>query len=54
MIVFFRPLATLYDAERIQTGFEFKKGRAFAVITGVVIAVDNEQILLDVSLILIF
>ena len=32
-----------------QTGFEFKKRRAFPVITGVVVAAENEQALLEVS-----
>lgn len=32
----------------IQTGFEFKKRRAFPVITGVVVAAENESALLEV------
>lgn len=31
-----------------QTGFEFKKRRAFPVLEGVVVAAENEQVLLDV------
>ena len=33
-----------------QTGFEFKKRRAFPVIEGVVIARENESALLEASL----
>jgi hypothetical protein len=33
-----------------QTGFEFKKRRAFPVIRGVVIAEENESVLLEASL----
>jgi len=32
-----------------QTGFEFKKRRAFPVIEGVVVAQENEAVLLEVS-----
>ena len=32
----------------LQTGFEFKKRRAFPVITGIVIAAENEEALLEV------
>lgn len=32
----------------LQTGFEFKKRRAFPIVEGVVIAADNEPILLEV------
>ena len=33
-----------------QTGFEFKKRKAFPVIRGVVIAKENESVLLEASL----
>ena len=36
------------------TGFEFKKRRAFPVVEGVVIASENEQMLLDVRRILLY
>lgn len=32
----------------LQTGFEFKKRRAFPIVEGVVVAADNESILLEV------
>lgn len=31
-----------------QTGFEFKKRRAFPVVIGIVIAAENEPVLLEV------
>jgi hypothetical protein len=37
-----------------QTSFEFKKGRAFPVISGVVIAVENEEALLEVGFLRIY
>ena len=36
-----------------QTGFEFKKRRAFPVITGIVVAVENEQAVLEVCVFLL-
>ena len=41
-----------FDAAAIltlQTGFEFKKQRAIPVITGIVVAAENEAMVLDVS-----
>ena len=32
----------------LQTGFEFKKRRAFPIVEGVVVAAENEPILLEV------
>lgn len=32
----------------MQTGFEFKKRRAFPVITGIVVATENEEATLEV------
>ncbi len=34
----------------LQTGFEFKKRRAFPVLTGIVIAAENESALLEVRI----
>ena len=34
----------------VQTGFEFKKQRAIPVITGIVVAVENEATVMDVSI----
>jgi xeroderma pigmentosum group C-complementing protein len=33
----------------LQTGFEFKKRRAFPVVDGVVVAAENEKILIEVN-----
>ena len=38
-----------FDYAEAVTSFEFKKGRAFPVITGIVIASENEETLLEVS-----
>ena len=35
----------------VQTGFEFKKRRAFPIIEGVVVAAANEAIILEVMII---
>ena len=41
-----RLLITFHSIQ--QTGFEFKKRRAFPVIEGVVVAIENEATLLEV------
>ena len=45
------PFLSTACAHLDQTGFEFKKRRAVPVIQGVVVAVENEQALLEVRLI---
>ena len=37
----------------MQTGFEFKKRRAFPIIEGVVVAAENETVLLEVFILVI-
>jgi Rad4 beta-hairpin domain 3 len=37
----------------VQTGFEFKKRRAFPIIEGVVVAAENEAVLLEVFILVI-
>jgi len=47
---------TCYDKQLrrdAQTGFEFKKQRAIPVITGIVVAEENETLVMDVSRLLI-
>ena len=43
-------LHQLHLTFHLQTGFEFKKRRAFPVITGIVIAEENESALLEVRI----
>lgn len=47
------PLLSKCETDFRQTGFEFKKRRATPIVEGVVIAKENEQWLLDVSLVFI-
>lgn len=37
-----------FDFAEAVTSFEFKKGRAFPVVSGIVIAAENEETLLEV------
>ena len=43
-------VGSLTTLTQTQTGFEFKKRRAFPIIEGVVVAVENEEILLEVTI----
>lgn len=39
-----------FDYAEAVTNFEFKKGRAFPVISGIVVASENEEAILEVRL----
>jgi xeroderma pigmentosum group C-complementing protein len=43
-------MCAIQDLADVKTGFEFKKQRAIPVITGIVVAAENEALVMDVSL----
>ena len=38
----------IHVAELVQTGFEFKKRRAYPILKGIVVAAENEDVILEV------
>lgn len=42
-----------FDYAEAVTGFEFKKRRAFPIVSGIVIAAENEELLLEVRFVVV-
>jgi hypothetical protein len=35
----------------VQTGFDFRQGRAYPVLTGIVVAAENEELVVEVRIV---